>query len=219
MIISRMTISPKSFIRLSLAILITFFCRSALAATHVLIDQVGYEPTAPKVALVITAKDDPAPTEFALINSDTGKSVLDGDLKPSGEVRAWTGMVFFTADFSAWHKPGYYTLRVPSSGGESISSSFAIQDNVLERQTLSNVIYYFKGQRASGDFDRADRHLPIPDQPGAFIDAHGGWYDATGDYGIHLSHQNLDLVFQSAAGSARSVESSQELSRSRSAPR
>ena len=27
------------------------------------------------------------------------------------------------------------------------------------------------------------------------MDVHGGWYDATGDYGIHLSHQNLTSYF------------------------
>ena len=60
--------------------------------------------------------------------------------------------------------------------------------------TLSNIIFYFKGQRASGDFDRADSHLPLPDGTGT-VDARGGWYDATGDYGIHLSHQNLTSYF------------------------
>ncbi|HEX3471796.1 MAG TPA: glycoside hydrolase family 9 protein, partial [Silvibacterium sp.] len=59
---------------------------------------------------------------------------------------------------------------------------------------LSNVLYYFKGQRASGDIDSADRHLPLPDGSG-FVDARGGWYDATGDYGIHLSHQNPTSYF------------------------
>src|SRR6202000_260764 len=74
------------------------------------------------------------------------------------------------------------------------SSSFIIEKNLLERETLSDVIYYFKGQRASGDFDRADRHLKLPDGTD-FADLHGGWYDATGDYGIHLSHQNLTSYF------------------------
>lgn len=105
-------------------------------------------------------------------------------------------MVFWTANFTAWHEPGRYVVRVSSASGvEASSCPFAIEDDLLERQTLSNVVYYFKGQRASGDFDRADRHLAVPDRPGSFIDAHGGWYDATGDYGIHLSHQNLTSYF------------------------
>ena len=196
MIISGKTCSVSSGLRSWLLILlIPFFCRSASAATHVLVDQVGYEPAAPKIALVIIGKDEAPPTKFALINSDTGTTVLEGDVKPSGEVHGWAGMVFFTADFSSWRETGRYILRVSRSNGEISSSLFAIQDDVLERNTLSNVIYYFKGQRASGDFNRADSHLTIPDQPGKFVDAHGGWYDATGDYGIHLSHQNLTSYF------------------------
>lgn len=167
----------------------------ASAAVRVLVDQVGYELQAPKQALVIGGNSDPAPVKFFLVDADTGKTVLEGALKSSGEVHAWTGMVFWTADFSSWRKPGHYVLRASFAGGEAVSCPFAIEANVLERETLSNVIYYFKGQRATGDFDRVDRHLEIPDQPGTFLDAHGGWYDATGDYGIHLSHQNLTSYF------------------------
>ncbi len=43
--------------------------------------------------------------------------------------------------------------------------------------------------------DKADRHLEVPGSPGTYVDVHGGWYDATGDYGIHLSHQNPTSYF------------------------
>jgi hypothetical protein len=43
--------------------------------------------------------------------------------------------------------------------------------------------------------DQADRHLPLPAGRTGFVDVHGGWYDATGDYGIHLSHQNPTSYF------------------------
>jgi hypothetical protein len=169
---------------------------SASSEPHVLVDQVGYESSAPKVALLLIEKNDvPPPLKFYLLKAETRQTVFDGDLKAAGGVNHWEGMNFYSADFSAWRQPGHYVIQVDAEGGDIVSCPFAIQDNVLERNTLSNVIYYFKGQRASGDFDRADRHLPIPDQPGKFVDVHGGWYDATGDYGIHLSHQNLTSYF------------------------
>ena len=171
------------------------FSTHATASVHVLVDQVGYELNSPKQALVVGTAGEPSPHKFSLINADNGKSVLNGNLKSSDEVHAWTGMIFWTADFSAWRKAGHYAIRISSAGAEVTSCPFTIDADILERQTLSNVLYYFKGQRASGDFDRADRHLEIPDQPGSFIDVHGGWYDATGDYGIHLSHQNLTSYF------------------------
>jgi hypothetical protein len=167
----------------------------AVASVRVLVDQVGYEPQAAKVALVAGGAGDAAPETFALIDVASGRTVMDGNLKRAGDVYDWRGMTFWSADFSAWHEPGRYALRISSKAGQVTSCAFTIDKEVLERQTLSNVLYYFKGQRASGDFDKADRRLAVPDSPGTFVDAHGGWYDATGDYGIHLSHQNLTSYF------------------------
>ncbi|HEX4322167.1 MAG TPA: glycoside hydrolase family 9 protein [Acidobacteriaceae bacterium] len=161
---------------------------------HVLVDQVGYDLRAPKQALVEASAQD-HPTRYMLIDSNTGKKVLEGDLKSAGEVYSWGGRVFWIADFSTWQKEGRYELQVNSGDGLIRSCAFAIDDDVLERNTLSNVVFYFKGQRSSGDFDKADRHLALPGKPGEFVDVHGGWYDATGDYGIHLSHQNLTSYF------------------------
>jgi hypothetical protein len=91
-------------------------------------------------------------------------------------------------DFSSWQKAGHYSLEVRSANGEVSSCAFQIADDILERDTLSNVAFYFKGQRSSGLIDQADRHLQLPGSQNAFVDVHGGWYDATGDYGIHMSH-------------------------------
>jgi hypothetical protein len=161
------------------------------------VDHVGYETKAPKQALVVadekSAQQDP-PQTFALIDSATGKSVLTGSFKAAGQVDRWGGRTFWLADFTNWEKPGHYTLTAKSISGEISSCEFLIDDNLLERSTLSDVIFYFKGQRGSGDIDRADRHLALPDGSG-FVDVRGGWYDATGDYGIHLSHQNPTSYF------------------------
>ncbi|HTW49452.1 MAG TPA: glycoside hydrolase family 9 protein [Acidobacteriaceae bacterium] len=182
---------------LKLAVILSFCELTAslsFAQVRVLVDQVGYETSAPKVAL-IESTTDAAPSGFALVDDATGDTVFTGKIEPAGTVDHWIPWHFWKADFSSWHTPGEYRLR--TAGGEPVASScaFEIGDNLLERRTLSNVLYYFKGQRSSGDFDRADRHLAIPGEPGHFVDVHGGWYDATGDYGIHLSHQNPTSYF------------------------
>lgn len=174
--------------------LCAFYVGACLAQTRVLVDQVGYEAQESKQAIVSVAPHD-RPETFALINSETGNVVLKGGLQPSGQVNAWGESTFWIADISSWKNPGQYILRVSSHEGDTSSSQFAIGDNILERETLSNVVYYFKGQRASGLMDKADRHLEVPGSPGDFVDVHGGWYDATGDYGIHLSHQNPTSCF------------------------
>ena len=169
-------------------------CRTGVAQVHVLVDQSGYELQEPKQAIVEGSAEDHL-KGFALLDAETGETVLQGELGPAQRVDDWSGRVFRVADFSAQQKAGHYVLQVAGDGERAESCAFAIEDDVLERETLSNVIFYFKSQRASGDFDRADRHLAVPGKPGEFIDAHGGWYDASGDYGIHLSHQNPTSYF------------------------
>jgi hypothetical protein len=66
---------------------------------------------------------------------------------------------------------------------------------LLERNTLSNAIYYFKEERSSGLLDQADRHVPFDPPKTGVLDAHGGWWDATGDYGKHLSHLSFSTYF------------------------
>lgn len=162
------------------------------AELHVLVDQVGYDTAAPKQALVQGTVQD-HPQQFQLIEAATGKVVFTGSLLPEGKVDNWNtpdGNTYWLADFSGFKTPGQYELL--ANGAHSCA--FQIADNLLERDTLSNIIYYFKGQRSSGLFDKADSHLPLPDGKG-FVDVHGGWYDATGDYGIHFSQLNLTSYF------------------------
>jgi hypothetical protein len=165
----------------------------ASAQVRVLVDQVGYETTAPKVALISGAENGPA-AQFTLVDDATSKVVFSGTAEAAGHVDRWGDRTYWKADFSAFRTPGHYILRVATGDSVVSSCSFQIDDDLLERTTLSNVVFYFKGQRASGDMDLADRHLPLPDGSGT-VDVHGGWYDATGDYGIHLSHQNLTSYF------------------------
>jgi len=170
------------------------FPLTAMGQLNVMVDQVGYETRTPKSAIVVGTEQD-HPEKFSLIDTVSEKAVLTGSLIPNGKVNSWGGRIFWTADFSSWRVVGHYAVQIRSASGEVRSCPFDIDDDLLERNTLSNVVYYFKGQRASGLMDRADRHLPLPaGQPG-FVDVHGGWYDATGDYGIHLSHQNLTSYF------------------------
>lgn len=171
---------------------LAFLCTPSQAELHVLVDQVGYDTTASRQALVQGTSQD-HPHEFQLMDAATGKVVFTGPLRLEGKVDNWQtpgGNIYWLADFSGWKTPGNYELAV----GTVHSCAFQIADDLLERDTLSNVIYYFKGQRASGLFDKADSHLRLPDGNG-YADLRGGWYDATGDYGIHLSQLNLTSYF------------------------
>jgi Glycosyl hydrolase family 9/Cellulase N-terminal ig-like domain len=175
--------------------LLSFFPLACFAQFKVVVDHVGYEVESPKIAVIVGSPHKQAPISFSLLNAATGRAAFTGKVKEAGRVGNWVGRRFWTADFSAWHQGGRYSLLVRGQSYSEKSCEFSIEKDLLERETLSNVIFYFKGQRASGDIDQADSHLAVPDQPATFVDLHGGWYDATGDYGIHLSHQNPTSYF------------------------
>ncbi len=178
----------------------------------VLVDQVGYETRAPKRALVQGSGSDRF-TAFKVVDERTGETVLRGVPQLAGQVDHWHDWRYWTIDFSAVDTPGRYRVHV---GGnvDAFSFPFRIADRVLERYTLSNVIYYFKGQRVSGDFDRADARLKNPDPAGpAYVDLHGGWLAATGDYGVHLAegnHQEVSLVAWTLIATLRNLEATHD---------
>lgn len=192
-----------------------FFLRAQYS--RILTNQVGYEDSKAKRAIIQT-NDHAIIPFFQLIDDSTGKTVYTGKPVYNGPVDKWKHWQFYTLDFTAYQKPGTYKLQIESAGHAVTSYPFIIGKNVLEKATLSDILYYFKGQRSAGLIDQADHHLPLPaaaHNPAATapaqppssgrspaaassadtLDLHGGWYDATGDYGIHLSHLSFSAYF------------------------
>jgi hypothetical protein len=159
----------------------------------ILINQIGYDQDAPKRAVILGHPGEDA-TTFSVIDTDTHQTVLSGPIAKSGPVDQWKNWIFWTADFSPLHTEGNYLLECATSEGPVRTLPFLIQRNLLERNTLSNVLYYLKGQRCSGQLDKADTDLKFEGST-ATADVHGGWYDATGDYGKHLSHLSFSTYF------------------------
>ena len=161
---------------------------------RVVTNHVGYESGKAKRA-VIVADVKLNITNFNLTDVKTGKVVFTGKPVFSGPVDQWKSWQFWTMDFSSFKIDGSYRLSVVLPGGVVSSYPFIIGKNVLEQATLSNIVYYFKGQRSSGLLDKADHHLLLAGKTTDTIDTHGGWYDATGDYGKHLSHLSFSNYF------------------------
>ena len=157
-------------------------------------NQVGYETGKAKKAIIV-ADAKMNISQFQLVDANTGSQLLAGKPVYSGPVDKWKHFVFWTIDFSNYTSPGKYKLQAATPGGIIYSYPFTIGDAVLEKATVSDVIYYFKGQRSSGLFDKADHHLALAGSDADTVDAHGGWYDATGDYGKHLSHLSFSNYF------------------------
>ena len=71
---------------------------------RVLVDQVGYESSGAKQAILSgTAQDQPK--KFELVDTGTAKTVYVGDLKPAGNVYDWAGFTFWLAAAGAVCRP------------------------------------------------------------------------------------------------------------------
>lgn len=163
--------------------------------TAIIVDQVGYLPNLPKVALVVSTQ--PA-NEFALRQSDNGAVVFRRKLSAPVD-DADSGDRVQAADFSEWDKAGTYYLEVADVGR---SWDFAIGPNVYSR-AFYLAMRAFYGQRCGTAVDlgaefpgykHAACHLA-----GAFHVSSGktgphvsakGWHDA-GDYGRYVVNSGI----------------------------
>lgn len=160
----------------------------------ILTNHIGYEPSGPKHAVVLGKSGDSI-SDCGLNDNNTDQQLLSVPAKVDGPVQKWRDWYFWTLDFDSFSAEGKYYLACKTNAGELRSFPFVIQRDLLERNTMSDVIYYFKDERSTGEYDRADSHLHFDGTKPGVVDAHGGWWDATGDYGKHFSHLSFSTYF------------------------
>ena len=109
------------------------------------------------------------------------------DLAP---VDHWTIGDLARIDLPTDLEPGWCQVTVEVEGADPVvSQPFQIDDSHGYGAVLSDVLYYFKAVRSSGEIERKDAHaLRWNDQSGLVVDGRGGWLDASGDTSKHLSH-------------------------------
>jgi hypothetical protein len=174
-----------------------FILTSASAAageSKVLTNHLGYEATGPKHAVILGKASDEF-TSCTLKQYGNDQTILTITPRSVGPVQKWRDWYFWTVDFDSFTTEGEYYFDCAGKNGTVRSFPFRVQSLILERNTLSDAIYYFKEERSSGRMDQADRHLPFDGPKKGTLDAHGGWWDATGDYGKHLSHLSFSTYF------------------------
>ncbi|RQG86682.1 glycoside hydrolase [Natrarchaeobius halalkaliphilus] len=166
---------------------------------NVLVNQAGYDPDDRKRA-ILRATPDEVPGPVSIVDVESNAVVAEPEVIRHDTVDNWQDWVFWSLEFTALSKPGSYAVAVETGENGEIGSdetqsrtrsrshAFEIRENVLEERVLSDVIYYFKTQRASGRYDRADRTVPFVGDRSDTVDVHGGWYDASGDTSKYLSH-------------------------------
>jgi len=167
-----------------MAALAVFFAFSvAFAQVTITVNNVGYEKTGVKRAVVQSSGAISA-TTFDVINA-SGTAVATGlPLGEQTDVASWNGTGFRNfkvADFSSIVTDGNgYRVRV----GTVTSPPFAIGEKLLQSRTGADQVAFFRGMRHT---DAIDRNLPVFGSTRRH-NIYGGWWDATGDAGKHLSH-------------------------------
>ena len=155
----------------------------------ILTNHIGYETRAPKTAFLQTREGESLPggLEFILRSEETEAPVMRGSLGGAETVPGWKNRIFYRIDFSSLDAPGNYRIEIARGSSVVVSGIFAVGEGLLAESCLSDILFYFKSQRSSGIWDEADRKVPVFNST-KIVDAHGGWFDASGDYSKYLSH-------------------------------
>ncbi len=176
---------------------------------RILVNHIGYELDGIKSAVIESDPRDLSMRCSMKLYSDDGIVARPTPVY-AGKADRWKNWHFWSIIFSQVNQSGKYYIECETPDGKFSSSPFLIQRNLLQRQTVSDVVAYFKLQRCVGQFEKADTRMTLEDGRIDVVDVHGGWQDANGDYGKHLSHLSFSF-FCAAANSNSRLQSLQEL--------
>jgi hypothetical protein len=152
------------------------------------VNQIGYELNGPKTAIVQTSYVLSDTMGFSVVN-DAGKVVFKGQAGPTQQVTGWQNRNFRVIDFSGLATSGNYKLSVKGN----LSNPFTIGKDLLFSKTANSVVSFFNGMRSNNTLDNS---LPFHDATRTDkANVLGGWKDATGDPGKHMSHLSYAFYF------------------------
>lgn len=159
-------------------IFIPVLAASALAAT-VHINQAGYDAASPK-SLVVESAADLQGAEYTISNGSVSEV---GTFGLSTTPADWSIANYYSVDFSKITEPGDYIISFIENGVPQ-NFSFTVKENAMAEIPLNLVLNYFRNDR-----DTKNRHASVTVYgTSEKKDVHGGWYDASGDFGKYLSH-------------------------------
>ncbi len=158
------------------------------------INQLGYFPAAPKVAVFLSDKNVVA-GKFQILNSLSGEMVFES-VPEKADASVWGQQTAWRLDFSAFIEPGGYRVQFANA----ISPSFRIAADVYEG-TADFPLNYMRQQRCGfNPFFNDSCHVhdgvivDHPSRTGERIDVTGGWHDAS-DY-LRYATTSANAVYQ-----------------------
>ncbi|MEI6535378.1 MAG: glycoside hydrolase family 9 protein [Verrucomicrobiaceae bacterium] len=155
------------------------------AAFDILVNHLGYDSRGGK-NVVVQSAGEIGLARFQVLDTE-GRVAFDGPLQKVGAVAGWKGRFYHQGDFSALVQPGRYRIQI----NDERSEVFSLGERLLPESCLSGLLYYFRIQRCSGIYDKADRNMGFFGDPKrSRVDVHGGWYDASGDVSKYIGALN-----------------------------
>lgn len=153
------------------------------------VNQVGFDTKSSKIAVIGVETKLDAKTTFNIIDNVSHKIVFTALIGKAQSVEDWKlGKSFYQADFSSFEKAGNYKITFNIADQIYSSASFAIEDNLLAKRTISSIVHYYNKQRANTPQElEADKNMLLFGSTKK-VDVHGGWCDASGDVSKYFSH-------------------------------
>ncbi len=163
--------------------------------SQILVDQFGYRPQDPKVAVVIGHPDGSQPYELRDVETDQVVETITPVRWGDGAIHSQSGEKAWWVDFSSIEKPGKYVFV--RQDGETRSAEFDIRPDVYRDVLIAatRMFYYQRSGFAKKEpyadprwvddaayigpgQDTQARFIYDKSNPGSERDMHGGWFDA-----------------------------------------
>lgn len=168
---------------------------SVEASIGIFYNQAGYDAGGP-ATVVVRSDDDIEGAEWLLMKATSatdlsGSSVKEGVFGAGAMPDKWSiNGKYYIVELPTSLQEGYYYLS--TTGGKprsevvpTNSGAFPVASKNLADKTLGLVLKYFRLDRSPAT---AHTKVYVGTGNGSTKDVHGGWSDASGDYGTYLSH-------------------------------
>jgi len=154
-----------------------------LTKANIYINQLAFDVQAPKQAVVALPIGE---TASRFIVYQDSNMIYQGKLTSQQSFTEWgQGAHYYLADFSQVKRRGEFHIVVNTPKQQLASSTFTIKHNAYFALTAKSLVNYFKASRHTNPRDESIRMNGTE----RYVNVSGGWVDAGGDQGKHLSQQ------------------------------
>lgn len=183
---------------------VLFLLTTAIAESQVRLNQLGFYPHGPKIAIIVTK--DSSDIDFSVVSANNKQVVFSGKLSALQQ-SSNSSLQTRTGDFSKFKTPGKYFIAVK---GVENSYPFLIEKNANYTAAVASLKGYYyqrvsmpltekyagKWARPAGHPDTAvliHASAATAQRPeGTVISCPGGWYDA-GDYNKYIVNSGITM--------------------------